>query len=154
MVYTSFEKIIILDWYDKIINGFIEIENKFYYCNLLFEGVTKYDCIYVHIPLNFFVYRAKIIQIIESNSFKENWGQLYHLLNRIQRKNKSYLVKTQDLKFGPWKIVKYKDNFDWDAGILFLDYPEILDRASKIDNWEQYFHNRLDVQSGSQLNNI
>lgn len=146
MLSTSFEKIIILDWYDKIINGFIKIDDNFYYCNLLFEDETKCDCIYVCLSVTFFVESKKIIQIIQTNSFKENENQLHGLLNRVKQANKSYLIKTEDLKFGPREIVTYKDNFNWNVGIFFADYPDILDKASKIDNWNQYFRARTDLE--------
>ena len=120
MLFTSFEKVIILDWYDKIINGFIKIDNDFYYFNLLFEDKNKCDYIYVCISVNFFVESPKIIQIIKENSFKQNENQLNVLLNRVKQRNKSCLIKTEDLRFGPREIVAYKDNFNWNVGTFFL----------------------------------
>lgn len=146
MLFASFEKVIILDWHDKIINGFIKIDSDFYYFNLLFEDKNKYDYIYVCLSVAFFVESKKIIQIIQTNSFKQNENQLNVLLNRVKQRNKSYLIKTEDLRFGSREIVAYKDNFNWNVGIFFADYPDVLDRASKIDNWSQYFRAGTDLE--------
>jgi hypothetical protein len=134
----KFDEIKIVDWYDNIINAFCKSTDGTYYCALLALDLDTDEKIYVCISIKFFKYNKEISKIIESNSLKENWNRFYNILNLVNPENQSYLIKTKDLNGDSLKIVKYKDNFNWDK-VLFGDYPEVLNKASSKDNWWQYW---------------
>jgi hypothetical protein len=134
----KFDEIIIIDWYDNIINAFCKNTDDTYYCSLLALDMISDEKIYVCISIKFFKHYKEISEIIKSNNLKDNWERFYNILNLVNPKNQSYLIKTKDLKGNSFEVVKYKDNFNWDA-VLFDDYPEVLDKTSSKDNWWQYW---------------
>jgi hypothetical protein len=135
----KFEKVEIIDWYDKIIKAFAFVEEKIYYCSLLTNNISTETKIYICISLEFFKKENEIKKIIQSNDIKDEWNNFYNSLNDIYQSNESFLIKTNDLTKDNSEIVKYKDNFDWNINILFSDYPESIIKAQYIDTWTDYF---------------
>jgi len=134
----KFNDIIILDWYDNIIKALCQTNDDTFYCSLLTLDFDTDVKIYACISIKYLNNHEKLIEIINSGKTKENWENLIVLLSLINKKNKSYLVKTQDLKNGTLEVVKFKDNFNWNK-VLLYDYPEVLEKSSKVENWSSYW---------------
>lgn len=136
---TEFKDVIILDWYDNIVNSFcINKEDIIFYCNLL--AIDEMDTkIYVCIELKYFSSQKDILKIIQSNSFLKHEKRLRRLLNEISQINRSLLIKTKDLKGSQMETLIYKSNFNWNRDLFFIDYQETLIKSEKIDDWWAYW---------------
>lgn len=136
----KFKEVIILDWYDNIITAFCKSENDLiYYCNLLAINNENDDKVYVCIELKYFEESEALLNIIERKTYHKDEDELKKTLNTVMLNNKSFLIKTQDLKGNDLKIVKYKSDFNWNHNFFSIDYPRNLKISVRLDNWWKYF---------------
>lgn len=139
----KFKKEIIIDWYDNIIQSFRTDDNDItYYCCLLAINNLTNDKIYLNVDIAYLKGCDDLVQIINSNSFKEDWHKLHALIS-IKERNKSRLIKTKDLRsdINITQIINYKENYEWPDDVIWGEYPESLSEAEKIENWWALFDN-------------
>lgn len=137
-----FTDILILDWYDNIINAFAYTkDNNIFYCNLLAINNENDLKIYVALNVRYFEQQERIMSIINFKSFIDKEQELKTLLNSVKNENQSWLIGTTDLKGDVLESVKYTDDFDWNKGFFYQDFPATIAAASKIDDWWSYFKN-------------
>ncbi|HWW43378.1 hypothetical protein [Pedobacter sp.] len=135
-----FKEIIIYNWYDNIISAFCKSDGgEIYYCNLVAMGDDQAEKIYACIELKYFVRADIILNIIENNTYLENEEVLHEALNRVRPNNESFLIKTDNLQTSNLKIVKYKNDFNWNHNFFSIDYPTGLEISAKLDDWGRYF---------------
>jgi hypothetical protein len=130
---------ITIDWYDNILKSFCKgADNITYYCCILALDHITDQKVYLCVNIKYLLGSKELKEIIQSNSFKENWERLPMLID-LSDDNETYLIKSKDLRTDEIELLKYKNNFNFSQDILFGEYPEVLDQAAKIDNWWSYF---------------
>ncbi|MXV14173.1 hypothetical protein [Hufsiella ginkgonis] len=135
-----FIEVSILDWYDNIIKAFCKTEdNTIYYCSLVYIDKSTDNKIYICVDIEFFEAYEQIISFIESDALKEHWDELYSLLNNIRSEAKLYLIETDDLMSDQSKFIRYNENVEKLEGLLFADYPDLLEETGQVDNWPAFF---------------
>ncbi|MEZ2338117.1 hypothetical protein AB6735_20880 [Mucilaginibacter sp. RCC_168] len=125
-----------IDWYDNILKSFCtNDDNEIFYCCIVALDPTNDEKIYLCTDIKYLKGYKELIGIIETDSFKENWNRLSKLL-KLNRVNKTYLIRTKNLRGDQNKIIPYKVNYSCPKKILWgEELPEILDFATGIDNW-------------------
>lgn len=134
----SFNSIVIIDWYDNILKAICQNKNDVYYCSLLAIDKPTDVKIYVCIDVKYFTAQKKISSLLKKGISNASWNDLRECFLDLNSINESWVIKTNDLKQNHLKITKYKDNFNWNSGILFCDFPEVLDKAKVLDDWWGY----------------
>ncbi len=128
-----------IDWYDNILKSFCrDINNITYYCCVLALNSKTNEKIYLCIDVKYLKGCNVLKEIIDQNSFKENWDRLSDLIV-VKKKNETFLIKAKNLRVDQIHLIKYKDNCKWSKKIIWGEYPIVLEKAAKIDNWWSYF---------------
>jgi len=131
----KFDEVVTIDWYDNILKSFcFDDSNAVYYCCILALNAQTDEKIYFCVDIKYIAGQSELIDIIKSDSFKENWNRMPKLV-RLKKVNQAYLIKARNLRTDQVDLVRYKDNVKLSKKILWGEYPDVLEDTGEIDNW-------------------
>lgn len=126
-------KIQIIEWYDEIIKAVFKIKAESYIFALVFKNRDMKT--YLGIPVKEFIEFEKISEYLKTGKIKENYDLFLDLLRQVKPTNNPLLIITKDLNIENQQLIKYKKDSVWLSDFFNFEYPEIIDKASKHENW-------------------